>query len=208
MVDEFVIFDTAQYTRSDWRNRNKIYTDQGLHWLSIPIRQVSLKQNILGTKITDEKWSVKHWRSISQSYSKSKFFNDYAAVFEEFYLNCSEVYLSKINYSLIRIVNDILDISTKITSSSDYCLVEGQTEKLLNICKQANANIYLSGPAAKIYFDTSLAEKMGVSIEWIDYTGYPEYTQLHSPFEHSVTILDLIFNEGPNAKKFMKSFKS
>lgn len=206
MVDEFVLFDTAQYTKNDWRNRNKISTSQGLSWLTIPARQESLEQRIKDTKITDKKWAVKHWRTISQNYSKAKYFKDYAPFFESFYLNCEETHLSQINYFFIKIINEILGIKTRITWSSDYELVDGQTEKLLGICQQAGADVYLSGPAAKDYFDEELAQSMGIKVEWMDYSGYPEYQQLHQPFEHGVTILDLIFNEGQNATKFMKSF--
>ncbi|MET4161019.1 hypothetical protein ABIE61_000841 [Marinobacterium sp. MBR-111] len=207
MVDEFVLFDTAQYTKNDWRNRNKIYTKQGLIWLTIPVRQVNLEKKISETEITDEKWALKHWRAISQSYSKASFFKEYSPVFEEFYLDCTETNLSQANHSIIEIINKVLGIKTKVTWSRDYELVDGQTEKLLGICEQAGADIYLSGPAAKGYFDMSLADQKGIQVEWMDYSGYPEYQQLHEPFEHGVTILDLIFNEGPNAKKFMKSFK-
>ena len=207
MVDEFVLFDTAQYTKNDWRNRNKIKTAQGVNWLTIPTKQSSLSQKIFETKVSDSRWSKKHWQTISQNYSKTPFFKDYKDIFEDFYMNNQEKSLSLINARLIELVNSILDIQTKITWSSDYELMEGQTEKLLGICKQAGTDVYLSGPAAKDYFDESLAEKMGIQVEWMDYSGYPEYHQLHPPFEHGVSILDLIFNEGPNAKHFMKSFK-
>lgn len=206
MVDEFVFYDEVQYTKNDWRNRNKIQTKQGLSWLTIPVRQESLEQKIEDTKITDKNWNVKHWRTISQAYAKSEYFKEYSTLLEEFYLNCQEEYLSLVNFQLIKIINQILDIKTKITWSSNYTLVDGQTEKLLGICEQAGATTYLSGPAAKDYFDESLAAEKGIKVEWMDYSGYSEYQQLHQPFEHGVTILDLIFNEGPNAHKFMKSF--
>lgn len=206
MVDEFVLYDDMQYTKNDWRNRNKIYTSQGLQWLTIPARQVNLDQLIKDTKVSDFRWPKKHWSSIQQNYSKSKYFKQYKELFEELYLNCKEEHLSLINYRFIKAINDVLDIKAKISWSSEYDLIEGQTEKLLGICKQAGASSYLSGPAAQGYFDVDLAKQEGIEVEWMDYSGYPEYEQLHQPFEHGVTILDLIFNEGPNAKKFMKSF--
>ena len=46
MVDEFIIYDDVQYTKNDWRNRNKIKTSQGIQWLSIPVRQENLVQKI------------------------------------------------------------------------------------------------------------------------------------------------------------------
>ena len=69
------------------------------------------------------------------------------------YLKCDEEYLSQINYKFITTINEILEIKTKLRWSSEFELVDGQTEKLLGICKDCNADIYLSGPAAKDYFN-------------------------------------------------------
>ena len=207
MVDEFIFYDEVQYTKNDWRNRNKIKTPQGIQWLTIPVRQESLDQKIKDTKISDKKWNIKHWRTISQNYSKAKYFKDYKDIFEELYLTCDEEYLSQINYKFITTINEILEIKTKLSWSSEFELVDGQTEKLLGICKDCNADIYLSGPAAKDYFNEDLAKQENIKVEWMDYSGYKEYGQLNPPFEHGVSILDLIFNEGDRAKEFMKSFR-
>ena len=158
MVDEFILYDDMQYTRRDWRNRNKIKTPQGIQWLTIPVRQESLDQKIKDTKISDKKWNIKHWRTISQNYSKSKYFKDYKDIFEELYLKCDEEYLSQINYKFITTINEILEIKTKLRWSSEFELVDGQTEKLLGICKDCNADIYLSGPAAKDYFNEEVSK--------------------------------------------------
>lgn len=207
MVDEFVLYDDMQYTKRDWRNRNKIKTSNGLIWLTIPVEvKGKYYQKINETIVSEKDWAKKHWQSIICNYSKAKYFKEYKAIFEEFYLNCEETYLSQINYSLIKIINEILGIKTKISWSSDYELIDGQTEKLLGICQQAGADVYLSGPAAKDYFDIELANKENIKVEWMDYSGYNEYNQLYPPFEHGVSIIDLIFNEGERAKEFLKSF--
>lgn len=207
-VDEFILYDEMQYTKRDWRNRNKIQTGQGLKWLSISV-EVKGKyfQKINEAKISDRYWNKKHWSTIKQNYSKTKYFKDYKEIFEELYLNCDEVFLSQINYRFIIAINKILNINTKVRWSSEFDLVDGQTERLLGICKDCDADIYVSGPAAKNYFDEALAKKENVRVEWMDYSAYPEYQQLHTPFEHGVTILDLIFNEGYNAPNFMKFVK-
>ena len=207
MVDEFILYDEAQYTKNDWRNRNKLKTPQGLKWITIPVRQLNLEQKIEETKVIDNKWRAKHWKTLSQNYAKTSCFKNYKDVFEELYLHSSEIYLSQINYQFISAICNILGIKTKLRWSSEFQLEGGQTEKLLGICKQCNADTYLSGPAAKDYFDEALAKKEKIKVEWMDYSGYPEYNQLYSPFEHGVTILDLIFNEGSNAINYMKSFE-
>jgi len=207
MVDEFIIYDEMQYTRRDWRNRNKIKTSQGLLWLTIPV-EVKGKyfQKINETLVSDNDWAKQHWASIKQFYSKAKYFNEYKDRFEEFYLNNSEKYLTGINCTLIDLVNKILGIETKISMSSDYQLSDGKTERLVNLVQQANGTEYISGPAAKDYIDEKLFDDAGIKLSWMDYSGYKEYTQLFPPFEHGVSVLDLIFNEGSDALKYLKSF--
>ena len=208
MVDEFILYDDMQYTRRDWRNRNKIKTPQGLQWLTIPVEiKGKYFQKINETKVSEKDWAKKHWQTILRNYSKAKYFKDYKDIFEELYLTCDEEYLSEINYKFITTINEILGIKTKLRWSSEFELVDGQTEKLLGICKDCNADIYLSGPAAKDYFNEDLAKQENIKVEWMDYSGYKEYGQLNPPFEHGVSILDLIFNEGDRAKEFMKSFR-
>ncbi|RUR56549.1 WbqC family protein [Vreelandella populi] len=208
MVDEFILYDTSQYTKNDWRNRNKIKSANGVSWLTIPVKQEHLNQRISDTVIASNNWAIKHWKTISQTYAKAKFFKIYSQPFKAYYLNTVDHSLSQINFELIKIINEILGIKTKIHWSSNFNLTGGQTENILSICEQLKAGIYLSGPSAKNYFNEQLAKEKAIKVEWMDYSDYPQYKQLHSPFEHSVTILDLIFNEGPNATTFMKSFKN
>jgi hypothetical protein len=88
----------------------------------------------------------------------------------------------------------------------DYEIVEGKTERLVSLCQQAGASIYLSGPSARGYIDEVMFEQADIALEFIDYAGYPEYPQLFPPFEHGVSIIDLIFNTGPAVTRYMRSF--
>lgn len=205
-VDEFIIYDTAQYTKNDWRNRNKIKTPNDLLWLTIPVSIKSLNQKIFETTIAKNNWNVKHYKTIQQYYRKAKYYKEYIEFFEDLYLTCNYNSLSEINHKFILAFNSLLGIKTKISWSSDYELIDGKSERLLHLCKQTDANIYLSGPAAKGYLDESIFSDESIKIEWMDYSGYKEYNQLNLPFEHGVSLIDLIFNEGPNATKFMNSF--
>jgi hypothetical protein len=208
-VDEFVLFDDMQYTRRDWRNRNKIKTPQGLQWLSVPV-EVKGKyfQKISETQISEADWGKKHWKTIHHNYSKAPGFDEYAGVFENYFNSVTEPLLSNVNFQLISLVNEILGIKTKLRWSSEFELQEDKTERLVSICQQAGATEYISGPAAREYMDLAVFEKAGIAVDWADYSGYPEYPQLYGDFEHGVTILDLLFNTGKEAKRYMKSFAS
>lgn len=206
-VNELVLYDDVQFTKADWRNRNQIKTQGGVKWLTVPVEvKGKYSQKIKDTRISDPRWARKHWEAIRHSYSKAGCFKDFRELFEELYLTCNEEFLSRINFRFLEAVNRVLGIETRISWSSDYKLPEGKNERLISICKEAGATKYISGPVAKEYLDESVFQQEGIEVEWMDYSGYTEYRQLFPPFEHGVTILDLLFNEGSNAKTFMKSF--
>jgi len=205
-ADEFVIYDDMQYTKRDWRNRNKIKTAKGAEWLSIPVEvKGKFFQKINETKISDKDWARVHWNSIQVNYAAAPFFKDYKEFFKDLYLGCNEEKLSLINYRFIKAVCDLLEIKTVIRWSGEFELRGDKSEKLLNICLDAGADKYFSGPAAKDYMDSALFESNGIEISWFDYSGYEEYPQLYPPFDHAVSIIDLIFNTGPDAKKYLKT---
>ena len=206
-VDEFILFDDVQYTSRDWRNRNKIKTPNGSMWLTIPVEVKGKRdQKIKDTVISDPGWSRNHWKSIVYNYSKAKYFSQYKELFEELYLGCHERMLSQVNYKFLTSICEVLGIKTKLAWSSEYRLVEGKTERLIDLCKQAGANEYLSGPLARGYIDEELFRSEQVRLRYMDYSGYSEYEQLYPPFEPGVSIIDLIFNEGPRARKYLMSF--
>jgi hypothetical protein len=208
IADEFIIYDDMQYTKRDWRNRNQIKTPQGLLWLSIPV-QVKGKffQKINETEISDANWAKDHWKTIVANYKKAPYFQDVEPVFSKLYLENNKLLLTEINYLFIVAICQILGINTKIRFSSEFVLAEEKTERLVNICKEIGATDYYSGPAAKVYMNETLFEQNNIKVHYFDYSGYPIYNQLYGDFAHSVSILDLIFNEGKNATQYMKSFK-
>lgn len=206
-VDEFIFYDDVQYTKNDWRNRNKIKTKTGLQWLTIPVEtkgRLSNKLKISEVQIADDGWAKKHLTSIKNAYIKSPFFIDYYDFFEDLYQKClKEKKLCQINYIFINAIIDLLDIKTKISFVSDYTIQGDKNERLIDLCKQVNATEYISGLAAKSYLDENLMHNAGIKITWFDYSHYPQYTQLHGDFCHNVSIIDLLFNTGKNAKNYM-----
>ncbi len=204
MVDEFIFLEEVQYT-TDWKNRNLIKSPEGLKWLTIPVRRSGLADKISDIKVAHESWRRKHWLSFEHNYSKAPHFEDNRRWLQDLYLHSDEVSLHKIDAFFIEAINQKLGISTPLTWSSIYEPQGTRAERVLDICKKAGAAVYLSGPAAKAYLDETLFQAEGISVEWMNYKGYPEYHQLYPPFEHGVTILDLLLNEGPNTVNYMKT---
>jgi hypothetical protein len=204
-VDEFILYDDMQYTRRDWRNRNKIKTPQGLQWLTVPVRvKGKYHQTIRETEIESVNWAKSHWNSICQNYRRASHFNEVAQELEPLYLQAEYSHLSQLNRVFIEAICANLGITTKISNSWDYMLSNGKTERLADLCAQAAGREYISGPTAKDYIEEKVFAERGIKLTWFDYSGYPEYPQLWGKFTHGVTILDLLFNCGKDAHKYMR----
>jgi hypothetical protein len=204
-VDEFILYDEMQLTVRDWRNRNRIKTQNGLIWLTIPVIHSNFHQKISETKISNRLWATKHIKSLQNSYSKALYYKEFIDIIRDIYEQIkNEEYLSIINYKIIVEVCRILKINTKISLSKDFQLLGDRTERIINICKQVSATEYVSGPSAKNYIKMDKWGEANIKLTWMDYSCYSEYYQLHNGFEHQVSIIDLIFNLGPNARKYMK----
>lgn len=205
-VDRFVLFDDVQYTRRDWRNRNIIKTDKGPKWLTIPVVvKGKFLQRVNETRIAENSWARDHLMTIKYAYSKAPFMPALKTWLEETYSLASELeMLSDVNFLFIRRICELLSIKTELSWSSDFVLADEKTERLAQICKQCEATQYVSGPAAKDYLDESVFQNLGITVEWFDYSEYPEYEQLYPPFEHRVSILDVLLHTGPQASSFVK----
>lgn len=202
-VDEFILYDDMQFTKNDWRNRNKIKTPKGLEWISVPVGQ-GIRRRIRDVSIPSTIWQTKHWRSIEANYRRAPCFNEISAWLAPLYLNMTHTSLSQMNRVFIEQICHYLGIKTMISNSWDYTLLDGKTERLTDLCVQAGATEYISGPSAKNYIDEGVISARGIKLSWVDYSGYPEYPQLWGEFTHGVTVLDLLFNCGKKSCAYMK----
>lgn len=196
-VDVFVVYDDMQYTKRDWRNRNLIKTPQGLKWLTIPVEvKGKYYQKIKDTKIADRYWNLSHWEVIKQNYKTAEHFKQVSDWLEPLYRNCNYEYLTDVNMHFITEVCRFFNIQTEIKFSSEYELAEEKTRRLVDICRELKVSDYYTGPAAKSYMVEEMFTNENIRIHYWDYSSYPEYDQLYPPFEHGVSIIDMIFSLG------------
>ncbi len=207
-ADEFVIFDEVQFTRRDWRNRNKLIVGGELKWMTIPVESKGrYDAAICEIEVSDPQWAKKHWTTIQHAYGKAPFFAQYRDRLEAAYKSAEGLsHLSAINRLFLEMLADLLSISTPMSRSEEIPrTTEDPAGRLLEICKAKGATTYLSGPAAKAYIDPVLFRDAGIELGWADYRGYPSYPQAHEPFEHGVSVIDLLMRVGPEARDYLKT---
>lgn len=205
-VDDFVLYDDAQYTPRDWRNRNRIKTSGGLRWLTIPVLGAGRsRQRIRDVLVHGQAWRARHWRSIEHAYRRMPHFDRYQDLLRELYLGRSEERLSLVNRAFLEAICGELGLETRLHWSWDFDLAGDRTGRLVAICRQLGASRYLSGPAAQGYLDLRRFAEAGIEVEWMSYHGYPTYPQASPPFCHEVSVLDLLFATGPAAVQSLLS---
>ena len=205
-VDEFILFDDVQFTKRDWRSRNRIKTAQGPQWLSIPcLTKGRMEQLICETEVANHAWTREHWHAIELSYRRTPFFHLYRDQLQALFFQAEELsLLSDINRLLIAGLAGLLGISTPLRDSRTYEPQGRKTDRLLSICVAAGATVYLSGPSARSYIETEKFSSRDIQVIYADYGDYPEYSQLYPPFTHEVSVIDLLCNVGQEAPRYMK----
>lgn len=205
-ADIFVLYDDVQYTKRDWRNRNRIKTPQGVHWLTLPVRVKSrYLQQIREVEIAEPQWHERHWACLHANYRAAAHYDTMGPPIADLYARCAGLtHLSQVNALLLRGVADLLGVRTPLVDSSTLGRCPGRTENLVHLCQALGASTYLTGPAARSYLDEHLFEEAGIAVREFDYTGYTPYPQLHGPFDHHVSAVDLLMNTGAQAIRYLE----
>lgn len=203
-VDLFIFRDDVQYTKQDWRNRNRIIGSGGPQWLTVPcgsnngklIHEVSLKET---------NWQEKHWRIIQHNYKRTPFFFEYKDFFEEIYLGRKWGNLSELNQQTIKAISrDLLNFKTDFDDSRNFDIQGCKSEGVADLARKSGCSTYLSGPAAQDYLDVADFYDSGIDLIWADYSLLKPYPQTATTFDGNVSIIDLLFNVGPQAAEYCR----
>lgn len=203
-VDLFVFHDDIQYTKGDWRNRNKVKTLRGAEWMTVPVSYKSVSQLIAETPVDPGRWwRQKHLRIWQNHYRSAPYFDAAMDVLSGFD-DVRHTTISQLNIYLIRRICEYLDIRTPMILSSELSLQGTKTDRLVDMIKKLGATTYLSGPSADAYLDKGAFRDHGIQLEYKSY-DYDPYPQLWGDFIGGVTVLDLIANCGHQAKHLVRS---
>jgi hypothetical protein len=210
-ADEFLLFDEAQFTRRDWRNRNRIIINGESRWLTIPVAaKGKFDAPIREIEISERDWAEKHWRSIALAYGKAPHFARYAPALEAAYAEAGGLRrLSDVNRLFLGLIAEFLGVPTPLLDAFDAPRrADSPTGRLVEICLARGAARYVSGPAARAYIDEAAFREAGVELRYADYSGYPQYDQASGAFEHGVSAVDLLMRCGSDARTHLKSVRA
>jgi hypothetical protein len=202
MADLFVVYDSVQYTKNDWRNRNLLPSPTGPTWLTIPIATAGrADQSINEAVIGDRRWARKHWQTVAHLLVRRPAFADYREVWQAWWVEAgSYELLHDVNVFFLRRLADQLGIETPIVDDREYELpADSPTGKLVRLCQHVGADRYVTGPAGLNYLELERFTQQGIAVDVIEYGPYPTYEQSSDEFRHGVSVLDLLASVGSDA---------
>ena len=202
--DKFVLLDDVQYTRRDWRNRNRVRINEGWAWLTVPVLQKNkFAQNLLDTRIDNSlPWRKKHLRTLRQHYCKAPFFEKYFSRCQKLYEKDWE-FLFDLCLETIVFLREELGIETSLLRSSEMKTCGEKTERLLSICQKQGATHYLSGESARDYILEEDFSRQNIELEYQKYE-HPKYPQRYSGFVPQLSAIDLLFNCGEQSLNILR----
>ena len=205
LSDLFCYFDIAQYQTKDYNNRNKIKTNAGELWLSVPVESKNHFEKSVGQiAIVQNGWQRKHIKTIKLAYQKAAHFHRYMDELEEILLRDSQTTLSALNFSLLCFLMRCLDIQTPIVKASDYDFQGNKSDLVLDMCLKLKASSYIFGAQGRDYADVEKFESQGVRPFFQDYQ-HPKYQQIQDDFLPYMSVIDLLFNEGEASRGILLS---
>ena len=197
--DIFVLYDDVQFDKHGWRNRNRIKSPAGAHWLTVPVLAASGLKRIHEIEIDNRQpWARKHLGTIKQFYAKAPYLKRYLPELEELLAGRRWERLVDVDMAVIEMLCGWIGIEPKWRRSSELGLTGERSERLLNLCLHFGAHRYLSGDAAQTYLDVELFAKHSIEVEWQNYQ-HPVYPQQHGEFLPFLSALDLLLNCGPES---------
>ena len=206
-VDMFVLLDNVQFVKQSWQQRNRIKTAAGLQWLTVPVAfRGRFGQLIRDVEIRGTDFCHDHLRAIELAYRRSPSFAKYYADLQEHLQESSAGLLVDLNIGLIRLLMQLLGISTPLLRASTLNVSGKRTELLANICHCVGAREYLSplGSATYLLPEQHILLDRGITISFQNYV-HPEYRQLHTPFEPFASAIDLLLNCGDDSRAIIRS---
>ena len=204
-VDQFVLLDKALHSKSGFLNRNFVKTPQGSFTLTVPLKNKGVPINEL--QIANNcNWQASHWKTIEAFYKKCPFWNDYKDEFEQLYEKKWEK-LASLNIALIEHINALLSITTKILLESDFQTDFGSgNSRNVNITAHLNGDVYLSGTGARVYNDINEFEAKNITLLYQDF-NHPVYPQRWGDFQYNLSIIDMLFNCGPETIEIIRKHR-
>ena len=206
--DTAVLLDSVAFSKQSWQQRNRIRTEKGLEYLTVPVKTAGrFGQKIFDVEIANNNYIFSMESKIVSHYRKAQFFSEYyPLIIETLKAKAQEQNLAQLNIEMIRLFIEILGIKTPLTLSSTLNVEAERSILLTKICEYYSCGSYLSPRGASEYLskDREIFAKRNIKV-FLQEFNHPSYSQVYDPFIPFASVLDLVFNEGPRSLEIIRS---
>jgi len=194
--DTFIFLDDVQIQKTGASYTNRVSINNGKsQYVTMPIKKDSSNLNINEVKYLDERWKKKLLGTLQANYGKTSFFKENKNFIFDL-INFKADNLAQYNMNFIIKIADKLNLNTRFIKSSEFLLNTNSTQRLIDLIKKVDGNIYLSGSGGDNYQDKEMYEKENIKLIYNKMPKY-EYPQLKTEvFIGGLSIVDAIFNIG------------
>ena len=195
-VDHYIIYDTAQYSKNGWCNRNRLLEKKQAAYFSLPIKSAALNSSIGQREIATLYRADKLIKRIEENYRKAPFFEENIQLISSIITFEERQLLPYLAHSLSMIC-DHLDIATpkRLASSYHFDNLKPAQEKVLELCKLTSANHYINAIGGQSLYQHKDFSDAGVKLSFLQPT-IQSYTQFGSDFIAGLSILDVLMFNG------------
>lgn len=194
-VDLFIFLDDVQFSKNSFINRTKITQNGQPVWLSIPVR-FNLGDSIKNVKLAQKGWEKRHLSKIKNIYQSTPYFNENWNDLEELLQSLHNNDLAEINKKIITKISKWLDINVLFKNSSQIPNLMNlkSDDRLIDIIKKCNSNIYFSGIGAKRYQDEKKFKEHNIKLIYSNFTLQEQrYISVNNKLKTGTSILDALF---------------
>jgi hypothetical protein len=209
--DEFIVYDSCQYTVNDWRNRNQVKTHDGVRWITVPvITKGRFGQRIVDAEVVDQKWIKAHFSTISAALGRAEHGKPTLELLGECYAVAAKTRsLHEINVRFLEAIHSMLGFGCRITDDSDYGVDTiadlSPSAKVAELVRRAGGTRYLTGPRGLDYLEPADFSTRDIAIDVLDYATLTPYPQLYGEFVDHLSVVDLLANVGSVAPSYLTS---
>ena len=208
-VDKFVIYDDVNFINKGWINRNRILVGGKDHLFTIPLKDASQNKLIFEVELSEsEPWRKKLLKTIQQSYQKAPNYQTVFPIIEEI-VNFDTRTINELIIHCLKRICSYLAIETEIVLTSriyNNTDLKGP-ERILDICKEENAQHYINPIGGMELYDKSKFSSQDIRLNFIRSTAsaYPQYKNAFVPW---LSIIDiLMFNDLEKINSLLKEYE-
>ena len=204
--DIWIVYDSAQYTKTEFHSRQLVKGRNGPVWLSTPVVTANRPrfQTLSEVELSDHTdWRSAHLRLLREHYRRTPYWPEVLAVLEPSYSRHHRL-LVDFSLDLTQALLQYLGSSTQVIRATSLPHCGDTTDRLIQLNRAVGADEHLTSTwgSGRVRIDWPRVAAAGISVRE-QHFQHPRYPQAHGDFVEGLSVLDLLCNCGPASAQLL-----